>query len=369
MQLNQAPFNTTESTTKAFAFSVSPPVIDKAAIKKIKEYITAAKSLPVNIDDVKILLETETTGIAGLEPYDIADTCAKVVTNANSWNDIELSMKRVAGSLQTFSEDLRYFGDDIIAAIETMPGYQNYIGTIEGLTEEEVAKLPELKIGRDEKNRFPSIKDSIQFIASSIEQKKTSSTDIELRLKHFKTELTNEVAVSIGTKLKLAGNHELNAEITRLNAEIDEAQRLVDEKTRETEPNFFDYFMAFGSPLGSQLLRLKATLQDAHVAPLVRIRDDLTEQVRKKNILTGTLLILHNRLYSVDSYITGATESIAMLETLWITISEYIDSSKNKIDGIHEFLTLRSFVSSLKVVLNNWKKIESNSNALAKAFD
>ncbi|PQP05659.1 hypothetical protein C5612_03210 [Pseudomonas frederiksbergensis] len=369
MQLNQVPLYTADPISKGFTFSASPPIVTKGDIQRIKEYITAAKSLPVSIDDVKILLKSEHTGIAGLEPYDIANTCAKIVTNANSWNDIELSMKRVAGSLQTFSEDLRYFGDDIIAAIETMPGYQNYIGTIEGLTDEEIAKLPELKIGQDEKNRFPSIKDSIQFIASSIEQKKTSSTDIQLRLKHFKTELTNVVAVLIGEKLKLAGDHELNAEITRLNAAIDEAQRLVDEKTREYEPNFFESFMSFIDPLGYKLLQIKAMLQDAHVAPLIRRRDELTEQVRKKSILTGTLLTLHTRLYSVDSYIIGAAESTAHLETLWITISEYIDSSKNKIDGIHVFLTLRSFVSSLKVVLSNWKNIESNAKALIKAFD
>ncbi|MGL6241933.1 hypothetical protein [Pseudomonas sp.] len=175
--------------------------------------------------------------------------------------------------------------------------------------------------------------------------------------------------MSIGEKLKLAGNHELNAEITRLNAEIDEAQRLVDEKTREHEPNFFDYFMAFTDPLGSQYLKVKAMLRDAHVAPLIRQRDELAEQVRRKNILTGTLLVLHDRLDNVDSYIIGATDSTALLETLWITISEYIDSSKNKIDGIHEFLTLRSFVSSLKVVLSNWKNIESNAKSLTNAFN
>jgi hypothetical protein len=365
MQLNQPP----ALNSKGFAFSASPPIVTKGDITRIKEYISEAKKLPINIDDVKNLLKSENTGIAGLEPYDIANTCAKIVTNANRWNDIELSMKRVAGSLQAFSEDLRYFGDDIIAAIETMPGYKNYIGTIEGLTDEEIAKLPELKIGRDETNRFPSIKDSIHFIASSIEQKKPGSTDIQLRLKHFKTELTDVVAVLIGEKLKLAGNHELSAEITRLNAEIDEAQRLVDEKTREGEPNFFDYFMAFADPLGSQYLKVKAVLQDVHVAPLIRRRDELTEQVRKKNVLTGTLLTLHDRLQSVDAYIIGATESTAHLETLWITISEYINSSKNKIDGIHEFLTLRAFVSSLKIVLSNWKNIESNAKALTKAFD
>ncbi len=214
MQLNQPPLFDTSLNNKGYTFSTSPPIVTKGDITRIKEYISEAKKLPVNIDDVKNLLKSENTGIAGLEPYDIANTCAKIVTNANSWNDIELSMKR-AGSLQAFSEDLRYFGDDIIAAVETMPGYKNYIGTIEGMTDEEIAKLPELKIGRDETNSFPSIKDSIHFIASSIEQKKTSSTDIQLRLKYFKTELTDVVAVLIGEKLKLAGNHELSAEITR----------------------------------------------------------------------------------------------------------------------------------------------------------
>ncbi|MHC8402853.1 hypothetical protein ACYZTX_26250 [Pseudomonas sp. MDT1-17] len=81
------------------------------------------------------------------------------------------------------------------------------------------------------------------------------------------------------------------------------------------------------------------------------------------------LQTLHNRLYSVDTYIIGAVSSTALLETLWITISEYINSSKNKIDGIHEFLSLRVFVTSLRVVLEDWKKIDANAKALTPAFD
>ncbi|MGL6241932.1 hypothetical protein [Pseudomonas sp.] len=109
MQLNKAPIDAAELVSKVFAFNPSPPIVTKKDIERIKEYIAVAKSLPVNIDDVKNLLKSESTGIAGLEPHDIANTCVKVVTNANNWSDIELSMKRVAGSLQAFSEDLRYY--------------------------------------------------------------------------------------------------------------------------------------------------------------------------------------------------------------------------------------------------------------------
>ncbi|MHC8348799.1 alpha-xenorhabdolysin family binary toxin subunit A [Pseudomonas sp. RT4P38] len=349
--------------------TASPPIITKSDIARIKEYISTVKALPITIGEVQKLLESEATGIANLEPYDIVSTFTKIINNANSWNDIELSMKKVASGLNAFHADLSSFGKDIIDAIVTMPGYKNYLGTLDGLTEEEIASLPPLKVGQDEKNRFPTIKDSIHFIASSIEQKRMSSTDIQLRLGAFKNELSNEISVMIGEKLKLAGGHELNAQITKLNADIDAAQQLVDEKTREHEPNFFDYFMAVASPVGSLYMRTKALLQDVHVAPLIRQRDELTEQVRKKHVLTGTLQTLHNRLYSVDTYIIGAVSSTALLETLWITISEYIDSSKNKIDGIHEFLSLRTFVTSLRVVLEDWKKVDANAKALTTAFD
>ena len=369
MQLNTTHSTSVTSERLNSTRALSPPIITKSDITRIKEYISTTKTLPITIKEVQNLLKSESTGISGLEPFDIVSTFTKIISNANSWNDIELSMKKVGGSLTAFAEDLFFFGTDIIEAIETMPGYKNYLGRIDDMTEEEIAMLPLLQVGQDEKNRFATIKDSLQFIANSIEQKKTSSTDIQLRLGYFKTELSNEISVMIGEKLKLAGNHELNAEITRLNVEIDAAQQLVEEKTRENEPNFFDYLVAFTSPMGSYVLRAKALLQEAHVAPLIRQREALTEQLRKKHVLTGTLQTLHNRLYSVDTYISGAVASTALLETLWVTISEYIDSSKNKVDGIHEFLTLRAFVSSLRVVINNWKKVDANAKALITAFD
>ncbi|ANJ58323.1 hypothetical protein PS874_02146 [Pseudomonas fluorescens] len=346
----------------------SPPIITKSDITRIKEYVTTAHALPITLSEVQQFLKGEENGIAGLEPYEIASTFAKIVSNANSWNDIELSMKKVAGSLNAFHADLTSFGNDIIDAVVTMPGYKNYLGTLERLSEEEIALLPPLQVGQEEKNRFPTIKDSIQFIARSIEQKRMSSTDIELRLRIFKKELNNEISVMISKKLKLADPHEVSAEISQLNAEIDAAQQLVDKKTKAYESNIYDKIFSF-HPTLFVIERTKEVAKIIEVDPLIRRRNELTEQVRQKYILTGTLQTLHNRLSVIDTFINDAISSVALVETLWITISEYIDSSKNKVDGIHEFLTLRAFVTSLRAVLEDWQKVDANARALTRALD
>lgn len=224
-------------------------LITKNDIKKISNYISTAKLLPRTLEAVEHQLQTKHTGIVGLEPFDIVELNHTIINNANSWNDIESSMKRVGGSLATFSEDLENFGEEIINAIISMPGYIDYIGTLETLTEEEINSLPPLQIGTKEKNRFGSIQESLVFIASSIDEKKLNSDELILRLKNFKTELNNDVAVGLGSKLKLANNSEINRQITELNAAIDEAQARLDEKIRETEPGFFTYVFAFISPL------------------------------------------------------------------------------------------------------------------------
>ncbi|TMU78717.1 hypothetical protein FGA82_15875 [Pseudomonas fluorescens] len=343
--------------------------ITKNDIKKIKDYISTAQSLPRTIADVETQLQVKHTGIVGLEPFDVVELNHKVINNANAWGDIEYSMKRVGGSLAAFSEDLENFGQEIIDAIATMPGYLNYLGTISTLTEDEINSLPPLEIGKSEKNRFGSIQESLLFIADSIDEKKLNSQDVILRLQYFKAELNNIVAPGIGSKMKLANNNEINRQITDLNLAIDKAQARLDEKIREAEPNFFEHFLAFVSPYPKGVYQTLELFEIKNIAPLREQRDQLVEQVKQKDILAGTLLQLHADLDSLLIYVDGAIQSTSQLETVWVTISEYIDSSKNKVMGMHDFLTLRSFVSSLRVVLKNWKTIQNNSNALIAAFD
>lgn len=344
-------------------------LITENDIKKINNYISTAKLLPRTLEAVEHLLQTKHTGIVGLEPFDIVELNHTIINNANSWNDIESSMKRVGGSLATFSEDLESFGEEIIDAIVSMPGYIDYIGTLETLTEEEINSLPPLEIGTKEKNRFGSIQESLVFIASSIDEKKINSDELILRLRNFKSELNNDVAIGLGSKLKLANNSEINRQITELNAAIDEAQARLDEKIRESEPGFFTHLFAFISPLPTAVLFLAEQYQAINIAPLQKQKNLLIEQTKQKDILAGTLLQLHTDLESLLIYVDGAIQGTSQIETLWVSISEYISASKNKVMGMHEYLTLRSFVSSLRVVLKNWKTIQTNANALISAFD
>ena len=346
------------------------PYITKNDIKKIKNYIFAAKELPQSTEDVEKQLKTDHTDIVGLELIDIVELYISITKNASLWADIEYSMKRVASSLATFSEDLESFGQNIIDAIETMPGYIDYLGTIDSLTEEEINSLPPLEIGQTERNRFGSIQESLAFIASSIEEKKLSSQDVNERLKYFKSDLNDKVAINIGEKLKLASDEQINRQLTALNADIDLAQQRIDEKTKETEPNFFEHILGFiaGEASSTYYLLLKIQ-QNTHLRPLITQRDLLTEQVKQKNTLAGTLMEFQSGLNSMSIYVEGAIQSTSQLETLWISITDYINASQNKVMGMKDFLTLRGFVSSFKVVLKNWKIVQTNSNQLISAFD
>jgi hypothetical protein len=348
------------------------PFITKDDIRKIKNYISTAKALPQSIEDVEKQLKTNNTGIVGLELIDIVELYISILKNANLWADIEYSMKRVASSLATFSEDLESFGQGIIDAIITMPGYIDYLGTIDSLTEEEINSLPPLEIGKEEKNRFGSLQESLAFIASSIEEKKLSSQDVNERLKYFKSDLNDKVAINIGEKLKLASDEQINRQLTKLNADIDLAQQRIDEKIKETEPNFFEHILGFAAGINgssSMYYRLLEMQQAAHLRPLITQRDLLTEQVKQKNILAGTLMEFQTGLSSISIYVEGAVQSTSQLETLWISITDYINASQNKVMDMKEFLTLRSFVSSFEVVLKNWKTVQTNSNQLISAFD
>lgn len=347
----------------------STKLITKNDIQKIKNYIATAKALPRTIEAVEKQLQAKSTNIVGLEPYDIVELNHTIINNANSWNDIESSMKRVGGSLATFSEDLESFGQEIIDAIVSMPGYVNYVGTINTLTEEEINSLPPLEIGKTEKNRFGSIRESLVFIANSIDEKKLNNQDIVLRLQYFKAELNNKVVIDIGSKMKLANTSEINRQITDLNLAIDKAQTLLDEKIREAEPGFFTHVFAAMSPYPQGVYQAAQILTFKYIIPLINQRDLLVEQVKQKDILAGTLLLLSTDLESLLLYVEGAIQSTSQLETLWISISEYINASQNKMMGMNDFLTLRSFVSSLRVVLKNWKTIQNNANALITAFE
>jgi hypothetical protein len=169
--------------------------------------------------------------------------------------------------------------------------------------------------------------------------------------------------------MKLANTSEINRQITDLNLAIDKAQALLDEKLREAEPGFFTHVFAAMGPFPQAIYKIAELHTLKYIIPLINQRDLLVEQVKQKDILAGTLLLLSTDLESLLLYVEGAIQSTSQLETLWISISEYINASQNKIMGMNDFLTLRSFVSSLRVILKNWKTIQNNANALISAFE
>ena len=117
-------------------------------------------------------------------------------------------------------------------------------------------------------------------------------------------------------------------------------------------------------------IKLKGVLIKHGIShPALAAERQLAEQIKQTNILAGTLMEFQSGLDSMSLYVEGAIQSTSQLETLWISVTDYINASQNKVMGMHEFLTLRSFVSSFKIVIKNWKTVQANANQLIHAFD
>ncbi|MDE1529049.1 alpha-xenorhabdolysin family binary toxin subunit A [Pseudomonas carnis] len=348
--------------------AASIPVVTKNDVESIRRYVTKGKSLPTDIDSITSLLKVSTTNIPGLEPSDIKVLYTDISASAYAWSGVEIAMKKVAAALSTFAEDIKIYGEELVGAIVTMPGYIDFMGKVADISDEDISTLPPVYMTNGDGERVSSIHDYLEYLKTSIEAKRLNTQGVIDVITAFRNRL-EEIMPNVGAALKLASKDELNVEITALQAKIDDVELKIDKKKEEYGwGRTWDYLtlVNYWALIGYQVQKGKD--QEAELEPLRKNKKELIRQMEARNALIATLHSVSTELNTLFDYVLSAQNTVSQLESIWCGLLEYIESSKQSINKVSQYTMLRTFVIKIQSTVNTWGKIKISASVLVVAL-
>ncbi|MDY0834985.1 alpha-xenorhabdolysin family binary toxin subunit A [Pseudomonas sp. SED1] len=345
----------------------SIPVVTKSDVASIRRYVTKGKSLPTDLNSITQILGVTTTGIPGLEPNDIRALYSDININAIAWNNVEVSMKKVAASLSTFADDLQTYGGALVDTIKTMPGYIDFSGQVKDISEEAIQALPAVYMTQADGQRVSTIQEYLQYLKESIEAKRSNTRGVINIITSFRTAVET-IMPGVGAMLKLTSKDELNSQVTSLQAKIDDMELRIEQKKAEYGFVVWDVLASFTLVSAIPYWTWKLVTQANELDPLKEQKAALIQQIEARNGLVASLHTIATDLNTLFDYVLSAEKVVTQLEGIWQGILTYIDSSKQTINTATQYTVLRMFVIKLEAVMGNWSNVKKNSSFLVVAL-
>lgn len=342
-------------------------IVSSTDVRAIKHYVSSALELPSELSQVKKFLGYEAVGVPGLEPVEMQTLHNAVKRHANAWFAIENGMKNVGSDLVVFSDALRSSGQTLITFIEGLEGFQSAVGVVGDVSAVEMADYQHIAMSERDKSRAPTLRALVEDLRIVIRECSRSTTEVSNDIGVFKTELKTRIAPAVGLTLTLMRRHRKDSTLAELNVELDDINRRIQQQA----DSFEDYLeqqwslMAFAQSLfipgaqGSPQTQLEA---------LLARKREVEKQIRHNHGLIASLLGLQTDVQELGVRVSAAASGASNLESLWILILAYIDSSARRLNDMNDAVYLVVFVARLRAMIMCWSEVRKNSQDLLTAF-
>jgi hypothetical protein len=350
-------------------------IVKKSNIVAIKRYVNSSLRLPVHLSDVERFLGYRTAHVAGLEPADIQKLHQNIHAHALSWATLEKDTKTLGSQLDNFSDRFLETGTDLVGHLKNTEGYKTLIGTVNTLTEEEMARFADIPLNRSDTTRIGRLSVYFDVMKSDIESFYKKIRDVKKLAIEFSRKITEELLPAVHSKLDYversggeldARNQEITAQLQVLDEHIAQKQ---DEYSRLVGYAFSG--LVFG-PLGvvitGGIFGSKAEQVRAEKNDLLDRRSGLLADMHNAN-LTKLLNDLGGRLVNLQTLMVDAERGAKNLEDVWAIIWVNIGESADRASEIDNVLDLNRLILDLQAVIGPWKVIRGHASALTKVFN
>lgn len=347
-------------------------LITNEDVRSIRRYVNAGLELPVELNQVRQLLGDYDSSIDGLEPEAIQVLYQALNSHAKKWSPIESEMKQVGSDLKVFSGNLIVTAQAIVSFITGLESYQTR--QVGNLTPEEIDQLPEVELVPGDKERIPALLSLVNDLKEYIQRYSTSTTEVKKSISGFKKDLKDELAPSVGLKIKLASSSGASGRIVQLNAQVASLNERINQKVEEyDEYSQYRWIGFWWGPIGGaislSIYGPKAAAARKEKDRLIEEKRTLEQEILRLNRLLSSLLGLETSLQDLKIRIDGASGSASNLESLWILMKDLVDSSHDRLETVTNAMYLVSFVSRFKTVISNWTDIQKQAGDLLTAFN
>jgi len=343
-------------------------------IRKIKRYVSSGLALPTDEKQIEQLHKFNQLNITGLKSADMQILYTQMKEHAHTWADVESSMKAAGSDLHVFADNFTSSSESIISYLQSLPGYGSGTRKIEGLSPEEIDNLPEILLTGEEKQKIPALLALVEELKTVITQHSQSTQETKAKITKFKHDITNTIKPALDLKVSLCKSQGFSDDIKDLNASLDIITRRIGEKQSEIEQySKSKWWGLLGGAVGfivtSSIYGSKAQAARNELDRLTNERRDITKKIDKNYELLALLLTHETSLQDLLVRVEGASGSSSNLESLWELIQAYVDSSCKRLDGVTNAMYLISFVSRLKIMMDNWKAVKKQAGDLLTAFN
>ncbi|MBX8492378.1 alpha-xenorhabdolysin family binary toxin subunit A [Pseudomonas lijiangensis] len=355
-------------------------ILTKQQIVNLKQYELVGLALPTDIDAVISYLGYSSGAGAGLEPEDFLKSYRIVHTHAKRWSPLRTQLLTVGDKLKLFAGEMLVYGtsmDDIYNDIKSGAIVEQFdIKTPEDVKRLKLElgdKFPGIELSDGDKETAKDIGFYLSEILNKVKKSQEDAQGIKEELEKFGLDLALYVTPEIQRKVIAIDNSSLPADVTKLNDSIERRAKDIDEKNKE-------YKAAVERSLGSvsklNIAGLALGIYFGVEAEGVRkARNELISQqtrdideLQLKNKILGSLNRVKFDLQNLVTVVIDADIATKNLITVWNKLYIFIETSAQSSAEINDALSLRVFMNRFRKVVQPWKTIEQDSDALLNVF-
>ncbi|MFJ4144058.1 alpha-xenorhabdolysin family binary toxin subunit A [Pseudomonas sp. NPDC089734] len=355
-------------------------ILTKQQIVNLKQYELIGLSLPTELEEVITYLGYSSGAGTGLEPEDFLKSYKLVHGHARRWNPLRSELLAVGSKLKVFAGQMQVYGqsmEDIYSDIKGGVVIEKYrIKTLEDvkrLTLELGDRFPGIELDESDRETARDVGFYLDEILRKVKESQNDAQSIKKELDRFGLDLSLYVAPEIQRKVTAIDNSSLPNDVIRLNGAIEQRAKDIDEKNKEYKAAVERSLgsvsklniagLALGIYFGVEAEDVRKTRNN-----LIAQQNKDIEELQLKNKILGSLSRVKFDLQNLVTVVIDADVATQNLITVWNKLFLFIDESARASSEITDALSLRLFMNRFRQVVQPWKTIEQDSDALLDVF-
>jgi hypothetical protein len=341
-------FVSAASSSTSDVFREPGLILTRSQLVDLKRYEVRGLSLPVILKDVIGYLGYESGAGANLEAKDFQETFTIIRNHALQWAPIRADMMNIGSELSVFADQIKT--------------YQHSIQEIY----QDLRTQATDNINPADRADFVNY---IQEVGSLVRERQTATNVLNAKLNNFAEELSTKVMPTVDIKLRSIDNRKQPLEISRLNAQIEDRARRIDEKQQE-------YKKAVGIAVGTGVVVLAVGIYFSVQAE--KIRKELNAlraaqnlsiiELERQNKINGALQRVRHDISDLRTLVFEADIATKNLTVVWTALDTYMTESVSQANKVTNALSLRRLMNAFELVAAPWANIKRDADKLLTVF-
>lgn len=357
-------------------------ILTKEQIIDLYLYEQKGLHLPTTAEAVSVYLgyHQQNPPGRGLTVSDFTKTFNIIKVHASKWDGLRQRIKLISSELKLFANFMTSTGARVVRELDTVSASKVLkdlgIITLEDLkrVEQEMGPaLPDITLDDDDKGAVKSVSYILERVLVRVNTEEKRSNRLKADLDAFSRELSNTVRPEISLRLVAIDNNNFKGDVVRLQKEIEDLDKQIDEKSASYKQMVNDSLSA-ASKLN--VIGLGMAIYFGVEAEKVRKqRNALKKQRNVKNTEMGTKSTVLRRLNDVkgdmqDLELLTLQADVATqnLVTVWNKLYLYIKTSQEESEVITDALKVSFLAYHFEQVIEPWALIKKEADELYAVF-